>query len=159
VEHAGRNRSVQHHDWSDHCHDVSPVDNLAILYCTTQRHSATRTLLGAGTRGFQAQQKEILGYHHRLVIASVAGTGLMPPLGVGPYGLRDTASADSSPACRQATRESTLGNMDIGGPYRGAPPSTAPPGWNSTMRYREIPKLMRGPIGGAVCPPPWKSST
>jgi len=37
-------------------------------------------------RPYGNKKKEILGYHHRLVMASVAGTGLTLPLDVEPYG-------------------------------------------------------------------------
>ena len=37
-------------------------------------------------RPYRNQQREILGYHHRLVLISVVGTGLTLPLDVEPYG-------------------------------------------------------------------------
>ena len=41
-------------------------------------------------RPYRNKKKEILGYHHRLVMASVAGTGLTLPLDVEPYGPGDS---------------------------------------------------------------------
>jgi Transposase DDE domain len=41
-------------------------------------------------RPYRNKKKEILGYHHRLVMASVAGTGLTLPLEVEPYGPGDS---------------------------------------------------------------------
>ena len=41
-------------------------------------------------RPYRNKQQEILGYHHRLVMASVAGTGLTLPLDVEPYGPGDS---------------------------------------------------------------------
>jgi len=41
-------------------------------------------------RPYRNKKKEILGYHHRLVLASVAGTGLTLPLDVEPYGPGDS---------------------------------------------------------------------
>jgi hypothetical protein len=41
-------------------------------------------------RPYRNKKKEILGYHHRLVMASVAGRGLTLPLDVEPYGPGDS---------------------------------------------------------------------
>ena len=41
-------------------------------------------------RPYRNKKKEILGYHHKLVMASVAGTGLTLPLDVEPYGPGDS---------------------------------------------------------------------
>jgi hypothetical protein len=41
-------------------------------------------------RPYRNQQREILGYHHQLVMISVVGTGLTLPLDVEPYGPRDS---------------------------------------------------------------------
>ena len=41
-------------------------------------------------RPYRNQDKEIQGYHHRLVLVSVVGTGLMLPLDVEPYGPGDS---------------------------------------------------------------------
>jgi hypothetical protein len=41
-------------------------------------------------RPYRNQQREILGYHHRLVLISVVGTGLTLPLDVEPYGPGDS---------------------------------------------------------------------
>ena len=41
-------------------------------------------------RPYRNKKKEILGYHHRLVMVSVAGTGLTLPLDVEPYGPGDS---------------------------------------------------------------------
>ena len=41
-------------------------------------------------RPYRNQQREILGYHHRLVLVSVVGTGLTLPLDVEPYGPGDS---------------------------------------------------------------------
>jgi hypothetical protein len=41
-------------------------------------------------RPYRNQQKEILGYHHRLVMISVVGTGLTLPLDIEPYGPGDS---------------------------------------------------------------------
>src|SRR5208337_4529212 len=41
-------------------------------------------------RPYRNKQREILGYHHKLVLISVAGTGLTLPLDVEPYGPGDS---------------------------------------------------------------------
>jgi len=41
-------------------------------------------------RPYRNKQREILGYHHKLVMISVVGTGLTLPLDVEPYGPRDS---------------------------------------------------------------------
>jgi hypothetical protein len=41
-------------------------------------------------RPYRNQQREILGYHHKLVLISVVGTGLTLPLDVEPYGPGDS---------------------------------------------------------------------
>ena len=41
-------------------------------------------------RPFRNQQREIRGYHHKVVLISVVGTGLTLPLDVEPYGPRDS---------------------------------------------------------------------
>jgi hypothetical protein len=41
-------------------------------------------------RPYRNKQKEIRGYHHRLVMISVVGTGLTLPLDVEPYGPGDS---------------------------------------------------------------------
>jgi hypothetical protein len=41
-------------------------------------------------RPYRNKQREILGYHHRLVLISVVGTGLTLPLDVEPYGPGDS---------------------------------------------------------------------
>ncbi len=41
-------------------------------------------------RPYRNKQREILGYHHRLVLVSVVGTGLTLPLDVEPYGPGDS---------------------------------------------------------------------
>ena len=41
-------------------------------------------------RPYRNQQKESVGYHHKLVMISVVGTGLTLPLDVEPYGPKDS---------------------------------------------------------------------
>ena len=41
-------------------------------------------------RPYRNQKKEIIGYHHKVVLASVVGTGLSLPLDVEPYGRKDS---------------------------------------------------------------------
>ena len=41
-------------------------------------------------RPYRHQQREILGYHHKLLMLSVVGTGLTLPLDVEPYGPGDS---------------------------------------------------------------------
>jgi hypothetical protein len=41
-------------------------------------------------RPYRNQKREIVGYHHKLVMVSVAGTGLTLPLDVEPYGPKDS---------------------------------------------------------------------
>jgi hypothetical protein len=41
-------------------------------------------------RPYRNKKKEILGYHHRLAMISVVGTGLTLPLDIEPYGPRDS---------------------------------------------------------------------
>jgi len=43
-----------------------------------------------GCRPYRNKEKEIIGYHHQLVMVSVAGTGLTLPLDVEPYGPGDS---------------------------------------------------------------------
>ena len=49
-------------------------------------------------RPYRNRKREILGYHHKLVMISVVGTGLTLPLDVEPYG-----PGDSEYTCRAAT--------------------------------------------------------
>ena len=57
-------------------------------------------------RPYRNQKREILGYHHKLVMISVAGTGLTLPLDVEPYGPRDSEYS----AGRRLLRR-TVGNL------------------------------------------------
>ena len=56
-------------------------------------------------RPYRNQQREILGYHHKLVMISVVGTGLTLPLDVEPYGPGDSEYS----AARRLLRR-TVGN-------------------------------------------------
>jgi len=57
-------------------------------------------------RPVRNQKREILGYHHQLVMVSVVGTGLTLPLGVEPYGPGDSEYKASRRLLRRA-----LGNL------------------------------------------------
>jgi len=54
------------------------------------RAGRSREKVGDLCRPYRNQQREILGYHHRLVLVRVVGTGLTLPLDVEPYGPGDS---------------------------------------------------------------------
>jgi hypothetical protein len=55
-------------------------------------------------RPYRNQQREILGYHHQLVMISVVGTGLTLPLDVEPYGPGDSEYSAGRRLLRRAAR-------------------------------------------------------
>jgi hypothetical protein len=55
-------------------------------------------------RPYRNQQREILGYHHQLVMDSVVGTGLTLPLDVEPYGPGDSEYSAGRRLLRRALR-------------------------------------------------------
>jgi len=55
-------------------------------------------------RPYRNQQREILGYHHKLVMISVVGTGLTLPLDVEPYGPGDSEYSAGRRLLRRAAR-------------------------------------------------------
>jgi hypothetical protein len=55
-----------------------------------------------GCRPVRNKKKEIVGYHHELVMVSVAGTGLSLPLDVEPYGPGDSEYAGGQRLLRRA---------------------------------------------------------
>jgi hypothetical protein len=55
-------------------------------------------------RPYRNQQREILGYHHRLVLVSVVGTGLTLPLDVEPYGPGDSEDNAARRLLRRALK-------------------------------------------------------
>ena len=55
-------------------------------------------------RPYRNQKKEIVGYHHKLVMISVVGTGLTLPLDVEPYGLGDSEYSAGRRLLRRAAR-------------------------------------------------------
>ena len=59
-------------------------------------------------RPVRNKQKEIIGYHHKTVMVSVAGTGLSLPLDVGPYG-----PGDSEYAAGQRLVHRTVKNLGV----------------------------------------------
>ena len=70
-------------------------------------------------RPYRNQQREILGYHHQLVMISVVGTGLTLPLDVEPYGPGDSeysaarrlcAAPSETPAAALPTTWSPMGS-------------------------------------------------
>jgi hypothetical protein len=59
-----------------------------------------------GCRPIRNDEKEIVSYHHKLVMVSVVGTGLSLPLDVEPYG-----PGDSEYAAGQRLLQRTVGNL------------------------------------------------
>lgn len=57
-----------------------------------------------GCRPVRNKKKEIVGYHHNLVMISVAGTGLSLPLDVEPYGPGDSEYAAGQRLLQRAVR-------------------------------------------------------
>ena len=55
-------------------------------------------------RPYRNKKREILGYHHKLVMVSVVGTGLTLPLDVEPYGLGDSEYNAGRRLLRRAVR-------------------------------------------------------
>ena len=55
-------------------------------------------------RPYRNQKREILGYHHQLVMISVVGTGLTLPLDVEPYGPRNSEYSAGRRLLRRAAR-------------------------------------------------------
>ena len=55
-------------------------------------------------RPYRNPKREILGYHHQLVMISVVGTGLTLPLDVEPYGLGDSEYSAGRRLLRRAAR-------------------------------------------------------
>jgi len=55
-------------------------------------------------RPYRNQQREILGYHHKLVMISVVGTGLTLPLDIEPYGSGDSEYSAGRRLLRRAAR-------------------------------------------------------
>ena len=55
-------------------------------------------------RPYRNPKREILGYHHKLVMISVVGTGLTLPLDVEPYGPRDSEFSAGRRLLRRAVR-------------------------------------------------------
>ncbi len=77
VRQAKRNKAF------DHCHFIG----LALDGTGAGR---SREKICDLCRPYRNQQREILGYHHKLVMVSVVGTGLTLPLDVEPYGPGDS---------------------------------------------------------------------
>jgi hypothetical protein len=76
-------RTAKRHKAFDHCRFIGLVlDGTGVARC----HAKVCDLC----RPYRNKKREILGYHHRLVMASVAGTGLTLPLDVEPYGPGDS---------------------------------------------------------------------
>jgi len=55
-------------------------------------------------RPYRNQKREILGYHHKLVMISVVGTGLTLPLDIEPYGSGDSEYGAGRRLLRRAAR-------------------------------------------------------
>ena len=75
-------------------------------------------------RPYRNQQREILGYHHKLVMISVVGTGLTLPLDVEPYGPGDSEYSAGRRLLRRAARHLGRRFADyvvIDGDYARAP--------------------------------------
>ncbi len=73
VRHAQRNKAF----------DDCPIIGLAVDGTAAGR---SHQKVCAGCRPYRNPQREIVGYHHQLVLISVVGTGLTLPLDVEPYG-------------------------------------------------------------------------
>ena len=80
VRKAKRNKAFQDSRWIGLAFDGSGVGRSHDKRCE-------------GCRPVRNKEKEIIGYHHKIVMASVVGTGLSLPLDVEPYGPGDSEYA------------------------------------------------------------------
>jgi len=80
VKKAKRNKAFQNSRWTGLAFDGSGVGRSHNKRCE-------------GCRPVRNKEKEIIGYHHKIVMASVVGTGLSLPLDVEPYGPGDSEYA------------------------------------------------------------------
>ncbi len=76
-------RQAKHHKAFDDCRFIG-------LALDGTRAGRSRKKVCKLCRPYRNQQREILGYHHKVVLISVVGTGLTLPLDVEPYGPRDS---------------------------------------------------------------------
>lgn len=80
VRKAKRNKAFQNSRWIGLAFDGSGVGRSHDKRCE-------------GCRPVRNKEKEIIGYHHKIVMVSVVGTGLSLPLDVEPYGPGDSEYA------------------------------------------------------------------
>jgi hypothetical protein len=72
-------------------------------------------------RPYRNKKKEIQGYHHRLVLVSVVGTGLMLPLDVEPYGPGDSEYSAARRRLPRTVKNTGPLTSTLGKPCGGKP--------------------------------------
>jgi hypothetical protein len=82
-------------------------------------------------RPYRNKQREILGYHHQLVMISVVGTGLTLPLDVQPYGPGESEYHAGGKLLRR-TVANTARDGDCSVARSGTPAAALPTTWWST---------------------------
>jgi hypothetical protein len=95
VRKAKRNKAFQNSRWIGLAFDGSGMGRSHNKRCE-------------GCRPVRNKKKEIIGYHHKTVMASVVGTGLSLPLDVEPYG-----PGDSEYAAGQRLLHRTVKNLGV----------------------------------------------
>ncbi len=95
VKKAKRNKAFQDSRWIGLAFDGSGMGR-------SQDHKC------AGCRPVRNKKKEIVGYHHKIVMVSVVGTGLSLPLDVEPYGPGDSEYAGGQRLLRR-----TVSNLGV----------------------------------------------
>jgi hypothetical protein len=93
VKQAKRNKAFQDHRWIGLALDGTGAGRSEKNTCE-------------GCRPIRNDEKEIVGYHHKLVMVSVVGTGLSLPVDVEPYG-----PGDSEYAAGQRLLQRTVQNL------------------------------------------------
>lgn len=91
VRKAKRNKAFQDSRWIGLAFDGSGVGRSTTKRCE-------------GCRPVRNKEKEITGYHHKIVMVSVVGTGLSLPLDVEPYGPGDSEYAGGQRLLRRAVK-------------------------------------------------------
>ena len=73
-------------------------------------------------RPYRNEQRQILGYHHKLVLISVVGTGLTLPLDVEPYGPGDSEYRPPGGSCAGPSQTSVAALPTMWSPMGSSPP-------------------------------------